>query len=212
MFDQARLGNFAGWIDHTADGPLRPDFIPDTPAGIDRLQRLFVKNGAGIGLVEIPPGKAVDRRNHSRIRPQKRGEVIDDHRNGMRLDRQDHIILLAKVGRFVAGRQLVAAGAAVLLKTQTIFPDRRQMRPARHKADIGPGLVKRRPDIAANRAGAKNTYPCHAPVLLSLVFQTQLPGKPDSLQLAGGTLRNFVKKDDMFRDLEFGEMLLGIGA
>ena len=86
MSYKARGGDFASRIDNAADGALRANLGPDTPAGINRLKRLFIQNRAGLRLVEIPPGKAVDRRHNGRIRPQQGHQVIDDHGDGVRFD------------------------------------------------------------------------------------------------------------------------------
>ena len=178
MFDKARRGDLAGRIDNTSDGALRSDLVPDAPARIHRLKRLLVECCSRLRLVEIPPGQAVDGRHDSCVGAQQRHQVVEDHRDGMRLDGEDHIILRAEIGRPVACRKAVAGYLAVLLESQSVRPDGFQMRAAGDKAYLGACLVQGCADIAADGAGAEYTDTCHrfAPLGLWLRPLTSLRG------------------------------------
>ena len=90
MPDHAGLGNFAGRVDHAADGALGPDASHCVPPGSTLSMRRFSK---ALQSIEIPPGHAVDRGDHRRVGPQQWLHLVDDARYRMRLQRDDDVVL-----------------------------------------------------------------------------------------------------------------------
>jgi hypothetical protein len=54
-----RRGNFTGRINDAANGPLRPDLVPDTAVRINSKKRLFIQRRARAGAMELPPWQPV---------------------------------------------------------------------------------------------------------------------------------------------------------
>ena len=132
---------------------------------VDRLDPAALVRAAM--LVEIPPGDAVLRRHHDRLRAIQRPHRRGDRGQAMGLDGDNHHILRA--GRaHIAGRQRRARqlGRAIrALKRQAALLDRLEMCPARDQRDMLAGQRQPRAQVAADRAGARRCIFMHTSCL-----------------------------------------------
>ena len=107
-------------------------------------------------IVEKPPGQAVERGDHAGVRPQQRRDAGRCPRQAVALERDDHRVLRAKIGRIVAGGEFEDMAGVAAAQCQAVGANRRQVRAARDQADLMAGLGQARTDGAADGAGAEN--------------------------------------------------------
>ncbi|MNT14160.1 hypothetical protein D3C72_1491540 [compost metagenome] len=156
VLDHARRNDLSRGIDHAADRPLRPQALPLAPAGIDAFQRAAGQVAAM--LVEIPVRNAVDAGDDRGFRPQQRLHLVHHARHGMRLEGDEHIVLVSELARIAGAAHLGHALLAVDQQPDTMFLHCREMGAARDEADLRPRARQLRPDIAADRACAVDTH------------------------------------------------------
>ena len=90
MADLARRDDLRRRIDHAADRALPARSGPIACRPGSTLARRRSRSGA-VDAMEIPPGHAIDRHHHGGLRPQQRRHAVGDGRDGMRLQRDDHV-------------------------------------------------------------------------------------------------------------------------
>jgi hypothetical protein len=88
------------------------------------------------------------------LRPEQRLHRFDHAGDGMRLQTNDHKILRAKLGGIVGAARLHHVLLIADQQFQPALAHRRQMRAARHQADVGACARELNPEISADRAGA----------------------------------------------------------
>ena len=150
MADHARRFDLGRRIDDATNGALRAEFLPLAAAGIDALQRgTFARIAV---LVEVPVGNAVHGSNNARLRPEQRLHRIDHTGDRMRFQTDDDDILHAEIGGIIGTARICDPLFAIDQKFETVGFHRRQMRAARHQADVSASQRELHAEIAANRA------------------------------------------------------------
>ena len=152
MADHPGGFDLGGGIDDAADRAFGAEFVPLPPTGIDTLQdRAFV---AAAVFVEIPVGNAVDRGDDAGVWSEQGTHRLDRTGDGMRFQADDDEILMAEFGWIIGAAWPHHMGLIADQEFEPVVAHRRQMRAARHQADIGARARKLHTDISADRAGA----------------------------------------------------------
>ena len=153
--DQAWLDDLVRRKDHAADDALPGDCGTQRAAGIEKGEigrRRMVLRQADI----VPPGNAVlceqDRCGGGEQRFEAGGKTVDTGR----LQRADHEVLFAEIGRIVGslhfGRDLGVSDA----QRQALCLHRLEVRSAHHAGDIMAGLRQPHRKMTADRTRAEN--------------------------------------------------------
>jgi hypothetical protein len=162
MDDHARAHDFVRRKNDAAERSFAQPF-PELALRIEERQRTFV---AGQTLVP-PPHEAVQREQHGTLRREHLLHGRSDRRHGMRLQRDDHEVLLRHLLRIVRGQRRFAAHFLVArFQRNAVLPDRVEMSAAGDHRHFG-SLSRRhaRSDMTADGARSKNTY-LHASLLV----------------------------------------------
>jgi hypothetical protein len=146
-----------------ADGAAA-DGVPDHVVGIEQRQTMAVERTAM--TVEVPPGDAVGEERDRRGLGEQRGYHARDVGQSGGLHGDQHAVLHAELGGVVAGLDLHSEGLVGGFHGEAVVADCLQVGAARHHrhVDAGAGEVAR--DETADGAGAENTDPHQAYVLL----------------------------------------------
>jgi hypothetical protein len=152
VLDDARRDDLGGWIDGAADGALGTDGAPLPAVGINALQ-LQVRV-LPLEAVEIPPRDTVLRGDDGRVRPEQRLHLLRHLPRLMRLERDDHVILLAELGRIGGGRHPGGLLAAVDEELEAVRPDGVEMGAARDERHVGLAFLEEDGEMPADGAGA----------------------------------------------------------
>ena len=151
--NHAGFGDDRGGIRNAADDPVRVDGTVEHAAGIDGLD-----DAPGVlaaELLEVPPGDAVLQGDHGRFGAEEHRQVVDDGRDLVRLEGQQHQVVGIEVADAVRGRQI--AGDQLLLglhQPQAARPDGGQVRSARNHGHPVSGVRQTHGHVAADGAGA----------------------------------------------------------
>ncbi len=140
-----------------AHHPRGIERLIERAAGIDRLDAHALESAAL--LMKIPPGYSVLRGDEDGAGSEQRYDLRRRRRQGIRLQGQDHQILLAELCGAVARGDLHPARRARLGECQAARPDRRELRAAGHHAHRQAGARQLRRHVAADRAGAEDGDP-----------------------------------------------------
>ena len=154
--NDARPLNFRRRIDDARDDSLDRQIVGDDAAGIDALQANALMGSAM--AEKIPPGNAVLRRQHHRLRAHDGGQLAHDGGDLMGLHAEDDQVLLAGVGDAVRSLDARDDLAAVLDQNETILNDARKMSAPRDHADVLAGMGELRRQQTAYRASADHAY------------------------------------------------------
>ena len=155
MLDHAGRDQVGRRVDDAADDAAGREQVPELSVRIDALQTRVLP--AAAGLVEVPPGDAVDRGH-------QRGLLADqglDGRRGrgqrVRLHRDDDEILRPELAGVVRALRMDHDGLAAAAQGQAIGLHRRQMRTARDAAHLrSAGARQSRRHVPADGAGAED--------------------------------------------------------
>ena len=148
--DHARLGDLGGRVHHAADHPLRSDAVPQQAAGVDGVEPPIPP--LPVEAVEVPPRHAVLRWHHRRLGPQQWPHALDDASDLVRLQRQDHVVLHARLGRVFDAARACDAALAVDQQRHAVRLHRRQVRAARDQRHVLARERELRAEVAADRA------------------------------------------------------------
>src|ERR1700757_5443012 len=107
-------------------------------------------------LVEIPIGNAVDGGNDARVRTQRGLHPIDDAGDGMGLEADDQVVLLAEFSRIVGAARVHDAFLAADQQLQSILPHGGEVRAARDQTDVGARTHKFNSEITTDCTSAVN--------------------------------------------------------
>src|SRR3569623_1082684 len=155
MMNHARRLDLRRWINRAANDALRPDRIPLPRSRIDALDapvRILA-----LETVEVPPWQAVLRGDNRRVRTQQRLHLLGHFPGLMSLQRDDDIILMAKlrgIGRFGHPRMLFFAADVEL---EAVVLDSFQVSAARNQRNIRASELHQDANIATDRSRTVDT-------------------------------------------------------
>src|SRR6478609_11703652 len=155
MTNDARSFDFRSRMHDTANDPLGPDLVPQTPVWIDGRNAHSVVNAAM--PVEIPPGHTVLRGDDCRVGAKPGLQTIKDSGQRMCLQRQKYIILRTELCGPASGAHHCGRFARALFERQASLAHRREMGAARDEIHFDVTLpCKLGADETANGARAED--------------------------------------------------------
>ena len=177
MLDHARLRHFRRRINDTTKRLARRNDLPQLAARIDTLHPPIPERR--IEPIEIPVRHPVDPGHQRAVRPHHLRDVRRRRRQGMRLQRHEHIVLPPRLRR-TADAARVADGLALgRAQDHAVLLHRRQMRPARDEGHIRPRRRELGAEEAADCAGAKNrNFHADSPSFSARPMRCNLPVAP----------------------------------